>query len=59
MCQDTAEVNYYLLCLFAITVFFSKRCHRCCIFNETCQSLVTLNEQNPSKFFSTNLFVFL
>ncbi|XP_065909554.1 disintegrin and metalloproteinase domain-containing protein 10-like isoform X2 [Dysidea avara] len=24
-----------------------KRCHRCCVFNETCQSLVTLSEEDP------------
>lgn len=26
----------------------AKRCDRCCIFNGTCQSLVTLNQENPA-----------
>ena len=32
-----------------------KRCHRCCVIDGMCQSLVTLHDENSSKCF---LFIF-
>ena len=47
MCQDAPKVDccHHVCCY---EVLLLKRCHRCCVIDGMCQSLVTLNEENSS-----------